>query len=130
VVFWALSDARYPVAAEDADGTPVSLRRNRVAAPARAEPVDPAIALIKRLRVEGELDESETSDAWMARQLDIAIRGRVPLRVSVAMPDGRVIDYVLEPTGVGGGRLRGRDRGADIERTLPLSSIKSIGAIE
>jgi hypothetical protein len=130
VVFWALSDARYPVAAEDADGAPVSLRRNRVAAPARTEPVDPAIALIKRLRVEGELDESETSDAWMARQLDIAIRGRVPLRVSVAMPDGRIIDYILEPTGVGGGRLRGRDRGADIERTLPLSSIKSIGAIE
>jgi hypothetical protein len=33
---------------------------------------------------------------------------------------------VLEPTGVGGGRVRGRDRDADIERTLPLSSIRGI----
>jgi hypothetical protein len=44
----------------------------------------------------------------------------------VAMPDGRLIDYLLEPTGVSGGRLRGRDRKADIERTLPLSSIVSL----
>ena len=40
------------------------------------------------------------------------------------MPDGSVVDYLLEPTGVGGGRLRGRDRAADIERTLPLSSVR------
>ena len=42
------------------------------------------------------------------------------------MPDGRVVDYLLEPTGVGGGRVRGRDRAADIERTLPLSSVRGV----
>jgi hypothetical protein len=34
-------------------------------------------------------------------------------------------EFTLEATGLGGGRLRGRDRGADTERTLPVSSIVS-----
>jgi hypothetical protein len=42
------------------------------------------------------------------------------------MPDGHTVEYLFEPTGVGGGRLRGRDRAADIERTLPLSSVKGL----
>ncbi|OUE29844.1 hypothetical protein BFL35_13355 [Clavibacter michiganensis] len=42
------------------------------------------------------------------------------------MPDGREVDHVLEPASVAGGRLRARDRVADVERTLPLSSIVSL----
>jgi hypothetical protein len=42
------------------------------------------------------------------------------------MPDGTKVDYTLEPTGIGGGRLRGRDRKSDIERTLPLTSIVDV----
>ncbi|MDQ1588512.1 MAG: hypothetical protein QOJ77_1677 [Microbacteriaceae bacterium] len=126
IVFWALSDARYPVAAEDAVGEVVSLRRHRVALPSRTSALDPAEALIERLRLSDSVSEAETGEAWLARQLDVAVRGRVTLIVSVAMPDGRLIDYLLEPTGVSGGRLRGRDRKADIERTLPLSSIVSL----
>ncbi|MDQ1574857.1 MAG: hypothetical protein QOH55_7 [Microbacteriaceae bacterium] len=126
IVFWALSDARYPVAAEDAVGEVVSLRRHRVALPSRTSGLDPASAIIERLRLSDSVSEAETGEAWLARQLDVAVRGRVTLIVSVAMPDGRLIDYLLEPTGVSGGRLRGRDRKADIERTLPLSSIVSL----
>jgi hypothetical protein len=126
IVFWALSDARYPVAAEDAGGEVVSLRRHRVAPPSRAAGVDPTTALIERLRLGDSAGEAETGEAWLARQLDVAVRARVTLIVSVAMPDGRLVDYLLEPTGVSGGRLRGRDRKADIERTLPLSSIVSL----
>jgi hypothetical protein len=54
------------------------------------------------------------------------VRARQPIVLEVAMPDGRVVDYLLEPTGVGGGRVRGRDRAADIERTLPLSSVRGV----
>ncbi|KAF0259297.1 hypothetical protein CMMCAS03_01530 [Clavibacter michiganensis subsp. michiganensis] len=42
------------------------------------------------------------------------------------MPDGREVDHVLEPSSVAGGRLRARDRVADVERTLPLSSVVEI----
>jgi hypothetical protein len=129
-VFWALSDARYPVAAVGADGAIVNLRRGRIAPAARREPGDSATPLIERLRAAEAAAGPDAARAWLARQLDIAVRARVALIVSVEMPDGRVVDYELEPTGVGGGRLRGRDRQSDIERTLPLSSITGIRPAE
>ncbi len=130
VVFWALSDARYPVAAEDPDGTIVGLQRHHVAHPAPTPEANPAATLVARLRAAEIADETDTGEQWLVRQLDIAIRAKQTVTVSVAMPDGRQIDYLLEPTGVGGGRLRGRDRKADIERTLPLSSITGLHSAE
>ncbi|HEY8282699.1 MAG TPA: helicase-associated domain-containing protein [Leifsonia sp.] len=130
VVFWALSDARYPVAAEDADGTVVALRRRRTARPKSPDAPDPAAELIARLREAEEAAAESTGEQWMTRQLELAIRGRLTLAVEVAMPDGQRVEYLLEPTGVGGGRLRGRDRAADIERTLPLSSVTGVRPVE
>jgi hypothetical protein len=126
VVFWALTDARYPVAAEDSDGRVVSLQRKRVAPQPRHRADDPVTAMLARLHEAEASDAAGTAEAWLSRQLDIAIRSRSTLVVTVGMPDGREVEYVLEPTGVGGGRVRGRDRDADIERTLPLSSIRGI----
>jgi hypothetical protein len=128
VVFWSLSDARYPVAAEDAAGQIVALKRQRTARATAAGVVDPLDALIERLRLGSEPQgEEETGQAWLLRQLDVAIKARVSLTVSVKMPNGSVVDYQLEPTSVGGGRLRARDNKSQIERTLPLTSIAAIG---
>jgi len=129
VVFWALVDARYPAAAEDADGHIVGLQRRRIAQQPRHRADDPVTALITRIREAGSPDAAATAQAWMSRQLDIAIRNKSTLAVTVSLPDGRELEYVLEPTGVGGGRLRGRDGDADIERTLPLSSIRGIRTV-
>ena len=126
VVFWTVSDARYPVAAEDADGEIVALRRQRTARPAPADGPHPIDALIERLRLGGEPEGEETGHAWLIRQLDAAIKAKMPLTVSVTMPNGTLVDYQLEPTSVAGGRLRGRDNRAAIERTLPLSRIAGI----
>jgi hypothetical protein len=126
VVFWALTDARYPVAAEDSNGRIVSLQRRRVAPQPRHRADDPVTAMLARLHEAEASDAAGTAEAWLSRQIDIAIRSRSSLVVTVGMPDGREVEYVLEPTGVGGGRVRGRDRDADIERTLPLSSIRGI----
>lgn len=123
VVFWALSDARYPVAAETEDGELVSLRRRRVAHTVPAPVVVDHGDVIARLR-QAEADVAGGTDlAWIARQLDAAIRAKQTVTVTVQVPRSGPIDFVLEPTGVSGGRLRGRDKKADIERTLPLSSI-------
>lgn len=125
VVFWALSDARYPVAAENADGEIVHLHRiplTRATPPPVADPVE---ALVEKLRL-SDAGEAGAASAWLARQLDVAIRAKQTVTVSIAMPGGVVVDYLLEPASVGGGRFRARDRRADIERTLPLSSIISI----
>jgi hypothetical protein len=130
VVFWALSDARYPVVAEDASGALVTPQRRRIAErSAPVAPRDPAAELVARLR-EADASDEDTGEQWLARQLDQAVRARQTVVVQVAMPDGRLVDYLLEPTGIGGGRLRGRDRAADIERTLPLSSVKGLRSVD
>jgi hypothetical protein len=127
-VFWSLNEARYPVAAEDASGAIVPVSR-RAAVPPQPEPApDPAEVIIERLR-EVAPDAAEDNDrAWMERQLDAAVKGRLTITVTVTVQDGSSVDYVLEPTGLGGGRLRARDRKADIERTLPLSRITSVSS--
>ena len=52
-------------------------------------------------------------------------KARSAVVVTVNLPSGPT-EFVLEPTGIGGGRLRARDRASDIERTLPLSSILEV----
>jgi hypothetical protein len=126
VVFWALSDARYPVAAEDGDGAIVRLRRHRVAhVPTPAPRPDPIEALLDRV-AESADGSPGTEQAWLARQLEAAARSKETLTVTVRMPGGDTADYLLAPASVANGRLRARDRKADIERTLPLSAIAAV----
>ena len=126
VAFWTLSDARYPVAAENSRGEIVVLQRRRTARTERLATTDPTVDLVERLRLGGEPEAGENDHAWLIKQLDAAVRGRLPLTVSVTMPDGSTADLQLEPASIVGGRLRARDRNSDIERTLPLSSIASV----
>jgi hypothetical protein len=127
VVFWSLSEARYPAAAEDAEGRIVLLERKRIAHASEAATESPAAAIVRKLRLGGESTSAETGRAWLERQIDTAIRGRIGLTVTVAMPDGSSVDLQLEPASLAGGRLRAKDRRSDLERTLPLSSITAVG---
>lgn len=127
-VFWALADARYPAVAVDAEGVPVILQRARLA-PATPPPT-PAqnyAALLERLRTAAG---SDGDAAWLERELDHAARTRALLDVVVSLPDGSSRTFRLEASGFGGGRLRGRDRAADVERTLPLTNIVSVHPVE
>lgn len=127
-VFWALSDAKYPVAAEDSEGTIVVLRQHRAQTSGRTgmSGPDPIAELVERLRLTAPGDPEVARTAWLARQLDAAVRARQTLAVVVRMPDGSTAEFELEPASVAGGRLRARDRLRDLERTLPLSSIVSV----
>ena len=78
---------------------------------------------MQRVRAVAAGEPEETGAAWLARQLELAIRNKLTVTVTVRLPDGHEADYLLEPAALAGGRLRARDRRADIERTLPLSSI-------
>ncbi|KRC59051.1 hypothetical protein ASE14_14740 [Agromyces sp. Root81] len=125
VVFWALSDARYPAAAEDAAGNIIRLSRHHLAtAPEPAPKADPVESLLDIVFAEGE--DGATEQAWLARQLEAAARSKETLTVTVRMPGGDTADYLLAPASVANGRLRARDRKADIERTLPLSAIAAV----
>lgn len=125
VTFWSLSEARYPVAAEDSAGDIVTLVRRRPTRTLDAKPSASAIGLVQKLRLTPS-DPELTGAAWLSRQLDIAIKTKAAVTVTVQLPNGSAIDYQLEPASVAGGRLRARDRRADIERTLPLSSITAV----
>ncbi|MCU1439316.1 MAG: hypothetical protein JWP85_313 [Rhodoglobus sp.] len=130
LVFWTLAEARYPVAAENSRGQIVVLKRRQAAHAGSSGSNDTATSLIERLRLGSSDDAEVTGRAWLSRQLDVAIRAKLGLTVTVQLPDGSTVDYQLEPASVAGGRLRARDRKADIERTLPLSSITSVAPAE
>jgi hypothetical protein len=127
LLYTALLDARYPVVAEDAEGEIIAMRAERRASSGGAVATDDTAALlISRVR-ESAADAPEEADrAWLARQLELAIKGKVTVTVTVRLPDDSLAEYVLEPAALAGGRLRARDRRADIERTLPLASIVSV----
>jgi len=121
-----LSDARYPVAAENGAGEIITVARKQAGRPGAVAVNTSAADFIERLRLGSSADPDITGKAWLARQLDVAIKGKVGLTVTVQMPDGSTMDYQLEPASMGGGRLRARDRKSDIERTLPLTSIVAV----
>lgn len=120
-VYWALTDARYPATLVGADGA-LPVRERHPAPPAPTSSADSAdlTPLISRLRSHQGPDADA---AWLDRELEAAVRSKSVLQVTVGMPDGSTRELLLEATGIGGGRLRGRDRAADVERTLPVSSI-------
>jgi hypothetical protein len=126
-MFWALSDARYPVAAEDSEGNILSLHRDQISDANYVEPQDalPEKLLAKLREGQGGTNGDE-DQAWLSRQIEVAIRSKLLLKVAVTMPDGREVFYTLAPSSMAAGRMRALDRGADIERTLPLSSITRV----
>ncbi len=80
---------------------------------------------VERLRAEdGEIaDAAPSSD--MERKILLALKTKSSLQVQINA-NGKIMDFLLEPIGMANGRLRARDRKADIERTLPVSAITSI----
>lgn len=122
-LFWALADARYPVVALDEHGSPESLRRRTASPASSAQPASDVYArLIGTLRTSG----GEGDAAWLERELEQAVRTKAIIVVTAQISPTETRVFTLEATGLGGGRLRGRDRGADVERTLPISTILNV----
>lgn len=80
---------------------------------------------IERLRAQDVemADAAPASD--MERKILLALKTKSLLQVQINA-NGKFMDFLLEPIGMANGRLRARDRKADIERTLPVSAITSI----
>jgi hypothetical protein len=80
---------------------------------------------IERLRAQDVemADAAPASD--MERKILLALKTKSTLQVQINA-NGKIMDFLLEPIGMANGRLRARDRKADIERTLPVSAITSI----
>jgi hypothetical protein len=124
IVLNALLDAKYPAQLEDATGNIIAAPVHRRSIELQPEPVSPHVALVQRLR--GSREAATTDDAtWIARQLDVAVREKSILIVTVSMPDGER-EFTIEPKGFSNGRLRCLDRTTEVERTLPASHITAV----
>lgn len=127
VVFWALTDARYPVVAHTVDGA-VRRPRRRVAPVAIVAETDYR-PLIDVLTSAARDTPTETDAAWLTRRLATALRARETLNITVHMPGHGDFTFLLEPTGISGGRLRGLDKAADTERTFPIANITTVSEV-
>jgi hypothetical protein len=81
---------------------------------------------IAKLRVADLSSAKAGNDEVMTRQVQMAIRNKAKLSITVNRPDGTQLIIELEPSGIANGRLRGLDRKAQVERTLPLTTISAI----
>ncbi|PPF78987.1 hypothetical protein C5B96_13660 [Subtercola sp. Z020] len=125
-LYWMLVDARYPVIAEGADGNPVALNRVHVVEPQRETSNEAAELLVNRLRGSGAQPGADTAEAWLVRQLDVAVKSKTAVIVTVKLPNGTEVSFPVVPTSIGSGRMRGTDQKAGVERTLPLASITQV----
>jgi len=132
-VFWTLRDARQPVALDPA------LREPGVLAPApahrrepgrrAAEAEDRVGAIVERVLAARQAASEQPSGDHSGR-LQLAIKDRRPVRVTVTLPNGGSAEYQLVPTALVGGRVRGVDPAAQVERTLPLTSITAVTTVD
>ena len=77
---------------------------------------------ILRLREQDAKLGDSPDDDDLQRQIQLAIKNKARAKFTVTSSTGE-IEFLLEPIGIANGRLRAKDRKADIERTLPITSI-------
>ena len=82
-------------------------------------------AILASLR-ENDAKLASSEDDAVLRQIAMAIKSKTKLEVVYLGQDEIERTMLLEPIGVANGRLRARDRKADIERTLPIENIISL----
>lgn len=81
---------------------------------------------LQRMRLQDERVGTAPDSDDVSRQIQLAIKNKAKLRITVTTANGTEQEFLLEPIGIANGRLRAKDRKADIERTLPLASISRV----
>lgn len=124
VIYFGLREAGFVAVRVDSSGniiSPMTSKSDTIVGLMQAS----TDADIQRLREqEAKIGESPDDDD-LQRQIQLAIKNRASARFTVTSRNGDV-EFLLEPIGIANGRLRAKDRKADIERTLPLSSILKV----
>lgn len=121
VVYFALRELGFVAVQVDSNGTvisPMAITQQRSLSEEQASVIND----IQRLRAQDEVLGSSPNDDDLQRQIQLAIKNKTTATFTV-LSAGAEIDFLLEPIGLANGRLRAKDKKADIERTLPLSSI-------
>ncbi len=125
VIYYSLREAGFAAVRIDAKGKVISPKS--IATPQQTADDSSRIAAdIARIREADNKIGSEPDDDDVLRQLQLAIKLKSKISVVLDLGSGKQVAYLVEPVGLANGRLRAKDRKADVERTLPISSIVSI----
>ncbi|MFM6977159.1 MAG: helicase-associated domain-containing protein [Micrococcales bacterium] len=125
LVYFTLRDAGYVAVRVDDKNKVISptaiSERDSITATSKSVAND-----IQRLRDQDAKLGSEPDDDDLLRQIQLAIKNKANALVTLQSANGELVEYLIQPVGLANGRLRAKDRKADVERTLPLASITSI----
>lgn len=81
---------------------------------------------ISRWRESDQKVGNAPDDEDITRQIQLAMKNKAKVLIKVRTNSGAEHEFLLEPMALANGRLRAKDRKADIERTLPLTSIVAV----
>ena len=125
LVYFALREANFVAVRVNENGTVLSPQKlsskNKV-----SEQRQSVVEDITRMREADTQGTSDPDDDDLLRQIQLAIKYKAKMVIVLKTSNGEQVEYLVEPVGVANGRLRAKDRKADLERTLPLSSVVSI----
>lgn len=125
LVYFALREANFVAVRVDERGEVLSPQKlsskNKVSEQRKSVVED-----ITRMREADTQGTSDPDDDDLLRQIQLAIKYKAKMVIVLKTSSGEQVEYLVEPVGVANGRLRAKDRKADLERTLPLSSVVSI----
>jgi len=122
VVYFGLREAGYASIRCDAKGKVISPLKV-IAAAKQETSGDSILGDIARIRAEESKVGPDLGDDDVQRKIQLAIKNKARAEVTVTTSNGDEITYLLDPIGIANGRLRAKDKKADIERTLPIASI-------
>jgi hypothetical protein len=122
LVYFNLRAAGYAAVMVDESGQVISPRERIDTEPAL---VDQAAAKQQaESLLSGEAQEPAQED--MSRQLQFALKNKLRVTLRVELPDGQLKEFEIEPLGIAGNRIRGRDLEKEAELTLPMARIKAV----
>lgn len=121
MIYFNLRQAGYPAVMIDDKGAIVSPRL-RIELPEVA--IDQS-TLEKAARLLSE-ESKEPAQDDMLRQLQFALKNKLKVTIKLQHPAGHELEYHIEPLGIAGGRIRGRDLEKEAELTLPLSRVSAV----
>ena len=127
VLYFALRDNGYVPVRIDESGAVISPRaKHSWSAESLLVEHDPLADLIAKLRAADQKVGSQPDDQDVVRQIQLAVKNKAQLLVTLMARDGSEVEFTVIPTALANGRLRGLDKKADIERTLPLEKILKV----
>jgi hypothetical protein len=125
MVYFGLREAGFSAVRVDSNGKVIS-PRNPLVGGELSESVSTVDRDIQRLRDQEEKLGSEPDGDDLARSIMLAIKNKSIIVIGITSNTGAELEFTLEPIGFANGRLRAKDKKADIERTLPLANITRV----